>query len=132
MTLQTHTRILPLVIILVISYLLWRTGGGLSIGPDNSGCHDRFGEENMVSTCLAEYDDCLAADGVWNQEVGPLPSCSLPTTDGGTPCTDGTDCQGDCLADSPTAVVGACNTLRGDPGCRTVMQHGTPEVLCRD
>jgi len=132
MTRRTRTYVPLLILILVGAYVVWQIGGGSLAGPDSSGCHDRYAEDgNILSTCLAEYEDCLAADGDWSM-VGSSPHCLLPTLDGGTPCTDSTECQGECIADSPIATVGACSAVSGAVGCRIWMSQGTPQEVCLD
>jgi hypothetical protein len=72
---------------------------------------------------------CLSRGGAWNQYFGSLTkSCALPTTDAYKSCAHSTECQGDCIALSPTAASGKCSsTVPTTLSCWRAFE-GTPQM----
>jgi hypothetical protein len=56
--------------------------------------------------------DCVAAGGKWHADGYAMPSCMLPTRDGGRRCTDWNECEAGCFASmdvkAGTVTVGTC------------------------
>jgi len=85
--------------------------------------------------------DCQAAGcrGQWGVHgLAEEPSCNCRTTDGGKPCRDQADCQGQCVlgekperqvtAPGPPArgyLVGRCSELVTVFGCHSFIERGT-------
>lgn len=70
--------------------------------------------------------DCEQAGGDWIQYYSSDPNagtCAMPTTDGGKQCTDGVQCQGDCIAKSESATSGTCSEF-DKVMCELVMRDG--------
>lgn len=85
-------------------------------------------------------EDCIALGGTWARlSTESLDEqCSVPTTDGGTPCTDHAQCQGLCVAVAdakPGArVTGQCRSSYSLAGrCDIRVANGRAEAaLCID
>jgi hypothetical protein len=88
----------------------------------------------------ATREACEARHGIWGPfGLSPDPGCNLPTHDGGRRCTDGADCEGDCLADGDGAIetqvvspgspplgffVGRCSQYTVNFGCHRRLWRG--------
>jgi hypothetical protein len=75
--------------------------------------------------------DCIARSGIWGFHGATEVSgkfCALPTTDGGTACTDNSQCQGHCLAPAGAAsgskAVGACASFYFPGTCFNMVEAG--------
>lgn len=92
------------------------------------------------------------AQGGEIRRIGRLqsPTCVIRYADAGKPCTDGTQCQGDCRADAnlqppaigaptpgrtpaaPDATRGRCAADSDPFGCYTRIENGRGVTLCVD
>ena len=68
------------------------------------------------------------------QQVGRAQTwrCILDYTDAGKACTDGSQCQGDCLAtdsEGKTPAVGQCAADSNTFGCRARIADGVAEPM---
>ena len=61
-----------------------------------------------------------------------IESCLCPTSDGGKPCDDGTDCQGMCQCEEVGDAQGECSPWVVVFGCQCVMMDGQTAMLCVD
>jgi hypothetical protein len=80
---------------------------------------------------------CKACRGDWGAHgLSPVPGCNCRTADSGRACRDSSQCEGQCLADTPAAVVtspgpprlgypvGACSEFQTSFGCHAVLSNG--------
>jgi hypothetical protein len=91
-------------------------------------------------------ESCRSCGGEWSiHGLIQEPSCLCPTSDGGKRCRDGSECQGQCLADDrerevtdpgPPArgyFVGKCSRFHSNFGCHRPISAGVlkagPSVL---
>lgn len=89
----------------------------------------------------APYQDCAARGGELRR-VGRMGSwqCITPFADAGRPCTDGSQCAGDCrlpdAARTPLpdeAVAGVCQADSSRFGCFTTVENGRAgPTICID
>ena len=81
---------------------------------------------------------CEAAGGEWARWsiFSPDPFCNLRTSDGGTPCTDSSQCEGDCISsesDCAEGITGECSEFQGTGGCHCYLSEtGGNSVICVD
>ena len=73
-------------------------------------------------------NECIAKGGSVERVLIGAEGCVVPSTDGGAPCTDNSQCQGACIAPfaaQPGATVtGTCATEIGRMGCLNVVIRG--------
>ncbi len=55
-----------------------------------------------------------------------MPACVRPYQDGGKRCTDGSECEGDCIQEEPwvsagTKTTGVCEVTDEPCGCRSLV-----------
>jgi hypothetical protein len=67
-----------------------------------------------------------------------MPACVRPYRDGGKACTDGSQCEGNCIQTEPwvppgTEVTGVCEASDEPCGCTSLVVEGRAMVgLCED
>ncbi len=67
-----------------------------------------------------------------------MPACVRPYTDAGKTCTDGSQCEGNCLQQEPwapvgTEIFGICEATDEPCGCQAFVTEGRAEAgLCED
>ncbi len=82
--------------------------------------------------------ECLSRNGHWSQQgLGGGPYvCDLRANDAGKVCTDGAQCEGQCLVDNATEVgtrgVGDCSDYLVTYGCHKYLEQGVVHELCTD
>ena len=71
---------------------------------------DQFNNQGVVNeddqpqprSLITDQEECENTGGRWEQlPMMPYPGkwfCNLPTTDGGKPCRDNSECEGNCIA----------------------------------
>jgi len=85
--------------------------------------------ESHFGPRIASATDCASVNGSWGA-IGENsePRCVVPTTDGGTSCTDHAQCQGLCLADWNVGIreitAGQCAGTYYDIGCHSWVYSG--------
>ena len=88
----------------------------------------------------ADASACAARGGVMKQ-VGRMQSwqCVVTYADAGKPCTDGSQCQGDCRVEGNTglaagaATAGVCQADSNRFGCHATVENGvTRGTICID
>ena len=88
----------------------------------------------------ATQDECIALGGTWGKlsTESSDSQCAVPTTDGGTTCTDHSQCQGLCVAAQDTEagdrVTGQCRSSFNMTGrCDIRVVEGRAQTrLCID
>lgn len=71
---------------------------------------------------------CEKKKGQWSRVGSSSHTCIFTTKDSGQSCTNGTQCEGDCLARS-----GTCSPIRPLLGCNEILQDdGNRVTLCID
>jgi hypothetical protein len=100
--------------------------------------------EEMREEALAAIDQeaCAQAGGEVRQEgMLGLPRCVIPYEDAGKVCSDGSDCEGRCLASDdvsdyeaePGEIQGRCEADDSPFGCYAEIHDGTLEgMICVD
>jgi len=72
--------------------------------------------------------NCEAQGGTVERILTAMEACVRPTSDGGKPCTDNSQCEGVCIAPSgakkDSIVTGTCATDIGRMGCLNVVLKG--------
>jgi hypothetical protein len=117
-------------------------------------------EVNLIIESFRRDDEvagCLQQGGRWEVLGFSGPGCNLPSSDGGSPCTDIRDCEGLCLADDEEIMVensqgvlvsdpdrieeinargeeleGVCSMWQSDFGCNVVLERGKYVEICVD
>ena len=94
-----------------------------------------------ASTPGQTAEAACAAQGGTLQRVGRMQSvqCVIAYSDAGKRCTDGDQCQGDCVAPATSAIpagqaaTGQCAADSNRFGCRTTVENGKADAtLCID
>ncbi len=87
----------------------------------------------------ADEASCRTAGGDWRPICRmQKPACVITYKDGGKSCSDGSQCQGDCVAEitiaaAVTPATGKCSTSSDPCGCKTLITDGkTAATLCVD
>ena len=88
---------------------------------------------------------CEAAGGRWGRiGISPREACNLPASDGGADCSDGSECEGACLAEltpqqmeslrkgGSVEAAGKCTPWRITVGCQARVEDGKARMLCVD
>ena len=86
------------------------------------------------------HDECVALGGTWDRLSTESfnSQCAVPTTDGGTICTDHSQCQGLCVAEidveAGTRISGQCRSSYNTTGrCDIRVANGRAESkVCID
>ena len=96
------------------------------------------------TTEVASIDSAASAIATCTQRGGEMQQvgraqtwqCIMQYGDAAKPCTDGSQCQGDCLAENGEAsgeVKGQCAPTSNRFGCRTTIENGVAKpTLCID
>lgn len=108
-------------------------GGRFDVEADALGSAGGAGAPADADPRLA----CEACHGDWGAHgLSPVEGCNCRTSDAGRTCRDSSACEGQCLADTPNAVVtdvgpprlgypqGACSEFRTSFGCHVVLSNG--------
>lgn len=106
-----------------------------------------YAKTAATPTAPTNKTDCEAAGGKWGG-VGIFPAkvCNLPTKDAGKICSDGSECEGDCIAELSKSQLdqvmyshatfytkGKCTARRIVVSCHPVVRRGMVKgLLCRD
>jgi len=93
------------------------------------GCAPEIALQDGVKRLSAqERRECVAQGGRVERILIGAEGCVRPTTDGGNPCTDSSQCQGRCdapfAAKADVAVTGTCAKEIGRMGCLNVVIEG--------
>ncbi len=80
---------------------------------------------------------CLRRGGLWMNDhpAGFLKrsGCNEPTTDGGKPCADSSECESACVGDERIPSGGKCHGYRSFFGCGKRVKRGdSVAILCID
>jgi hypothetical protein len=81
---------------------------------------------------------CVAHKGNWSQQglLGGPYRCDLKATDARKRCTDGSQCEGECLVDNTVALgaraVGSCSEFVATYGCHRFVRREVVQELCTD
>ena len=101
-----------------------------------AACAARADETPVDPATIHDAAACAALGGQWLERVR---LCVIAYADGGKACTDDTDCEGKCLADTrvpPPASgpeTGACAKDSNLLGCKAEILNGVrQQVICRD
>jgi hypothetical protein len=91
----------------------------------------------LSSGCRSTMDEteCEAHDGEFAETAGAShgPHCFCRTDDFGETCTHNRQCQGDCLAATPSATSGTCSEHASAFGCFLMfLFEGSPSSVCVD
>ncbi len=113
---------------------------GICKFPDGSQCEewDYFnGKCKPGDTTVAvptSKEQCESLGGKWGKfGLAPVERCNLPTTDGKSSCTDGSQCQaGLCIAESEGASLGKCPEWKMNFGCMSIIENGKFIGICID
>ncbi len=82
--------------------------------------------------------ECPSRGGTWGPDgIRQYGRCTRPTSDGGKPCTDGSECEAKCLYSGPaipdgTMVSGTCADTNRGFGCFVTILKGKPMKMCVD
>jgi hypothetical protein len=148
-------------IIFAMSMLTMSCTAAVGLPAGDDGAMSTSPQE-VVQQSPSTADACRACHGDWgvhglSDATSQTESCNCGTNDGGKRCTDGTDCQGMCVANSdnpeydavdsgPPArgfLVGRCSYFVTVYGCNALVESGArdagpasvaepPPVLCVD
>lgn len=82
----------------------------------------------------SEEESCKKHGGGW---ISSSCSCNLPTSDAGKECSDGSECDGACLAEKekpgePAPTKGKCSEWTIVLGCRYFVTKGVAGMICVD
>ena len=78
-------------------------------------------------------EGCEKNGGHWSIGVGDIGRCIYDTNDGGKVCTDSSQCEGMCLADSENAKEGRCTEHNLTLGCLNKVENGKVQgTICVD
>jgi len=85
------------------------------------------------SWSVHDEESCEKDGGHWSIGVGDIGRCIYDTNDGGKVCTDSSQCQGMCLADSENAKEGKCTEHNLTLGCLNKVENGKVQgTICLD
>lgn len=98
-------------------------------------------EQSPTATQIADEASCGTAGGEWRPICRmQKPACVITYKDAGKSCTDGSQCEGDCLGETVSGAAaagspatGKCSTNSDPCGCRTLISDGkAAATLCAD
>ena len=77
-------------------------------------------------------EQCEAENGSWQTEtISSSFSCNFKTNDFGKACSNSSECEGPCFADSADAVSGYCSEFRTDSSCHMTFENGKAvQIAC--
>lgn len=80
---------------------------------------------------------CEQQGGKWGQAGFSPARCNLPTADGGTSCQSSSSCESYCMqeeasADASEEEIGVCYEWTLLEGCNTLIEDGSPVLICID
>jgi hypothetical protein len=105
-----------------------------------TACAPQTTTEGDAPMQSADASACAARGGTM-QQVGRMQSwqCVVAYADAGKPCTDGDQCQGDCVVEGNSGLqpgasaAGVCQADSNRFGCRTTVDDGKAgATLCID
>lgn len=78
---------------------------------------------------------CVERGGEWKAHCGLIGDCcNYKTSDFGKACTDGDQCEGDCISnfDDTNATAGTCSEWKTTFGCFNIIEDGSFSAICVD
>ncbi|MBI5133288.1 MAG: hypothetical protein HZA83_01110 [Thaumarchaeota archaeon] len=74
---------------------------------------------------------CVNDSGIPSRGLGTV-FCNYKTKDGGKPCTDSSQCEGNCLGEDENSKAGKCSSKGIDMGCHYQLFDGESLNVCYD
>ncbi len=97
---------------------------GGRIWPNESGCTDEYGAHFISYELIKQR--CTEQGGTWTW--GEIEFCSMPVDDEGKVCTESSQCEDICRADTYEDDTGICTRFSG--GCDIVIDNGKKGTIC--